>query len=73
MSYEAARDELAEIVGELEYGGATLEQALAVQERGEELTKLPALVDGAQARLDMALRPRDAGLVQHTSTRWRRC
>ena len=56
MSYEAARDELADVVRQLEQGGATLEQSLALWERGEELAKTcQAWLDGAQKRLDVAI------------------
>ena len=56
LSYEAARDELAEVVRQLEQGGATLEQSLALWERGEELARIcQRWLDGAQARLDQAL------------------
>lgn len=55
-SYEEARDELAEVVRQLEQGGATLEQSLVLWERGEELAKVcQAWLDGARARLDAAL------------------
>jgi exodeoxyribonuclease VII small subunit len=55
-SYEQARDELAEVVRQLEQGGATLEQSLALWERGEELAKVcQHWLDGAKARLDAAL------------------
>ncbi len=55
-SYEAARDELADVVRQLEQGGATLEQSLALWERGEELARIcQAYLDGAKARLDAAL------------------
>lgn len=55
MSYEAARAELAEVVGKLESGGGTLEEALALWERGEELAAIcQARLDGARARLDAA-------------------
>ena len=55
-TYEQARDELAEVVRQLEQGGATLEQSLALWERGEELAKVcQAWLDGAKARLDAAL------------------
>jgi exodeoxyribonuclease VII small subunit len=55
-SYEQARDELAEVVRQLEQGGATLEQSLALWERGEELAKVcQDWLDGAKARLDAAL------------------
>jgi exodeoxyribonuclease VII small subunit len=55
-TYEQARDELAEIVRQLEQGGASLEQSLALWERGEELaTVCQSWLDGAKARLDAAL------------------
>jgi exodeoxyribonuclease VII small subunit len=55
LSYEAARDELAEVVRQLEQGGATLEQSLALWERGEQLAEVcQRWLDGAQARLDAA-------------------
>jgi len=58
LSYEAARDELAEVVRQLEQGGATLEESLVLWERGEQLaTTCQRWLDGAQARLDEALRP----------------
>ena len=54
-SYEAARDELAEVVRKLEAGGATLEESLALWERGEELARIcQELLDGAKARLAAA-------------------
>ena len=59
-SYEQARDELAEVVRQLEQGGATLEQSLALWERGEELAKVcAAWLDGAQAKVDAALADRE--------------
>lgn len=58
-SYEAARDELAEVVRRLEAGGVTLEESLALWERGEELAKVcQGWLDGAKARLDAALSDR---------------
>ena len=55
-SYEQAREELADVVRQLEQGGATLEQSLALWERGEELAKVCQYwLDGAKARLDAAL------------------
>ncbi len=52
-SYEAARDELVDVVRRLEAGGATLEESLALWERGEALAATcQAFLDGAQARLD---------------------
>ena len=59
LSYEAARDELTEVVRRLEAGGATLEESLALWERGEELAKVcQGWLDGAKARLDKALADR---------------
>ena len=61
-SYEDARDELAEVVRKLEAGGATLEESLALWERGEELAKVcQGWLDGAKARLDAALADRRPG------------
>ncbi len=52
-SYEQARDELTEIVRQLEQGSATLEQSLALWERGEQLAAVcQQWLDGATARLD---------------------
>jgi len=54
-SYEQARDELTEIVRRLEAGGVTLEESLALWERGEELARIcQELLDGAKARLAAA-------------------
>jgi exodeoxyribonuclease VII small subunit len=59
LSYEAARDELVEVVRRLEQGGATLEESLTLWERGEELARTcQTWLDGAQARLDAALTER---------------
>ena len=55
-SYEAARDELADVVRQLEQGGVTLEESLALWERGEALARVcQSWLDGAKARLDAAL------------------
>ena len=56
LSYEQARDELVEVVRRLEAGGATLEEALALWERGEQLAGVcREFLAGARARLDAAL------------------
>ncbi|MFF0114166.1 exodeoxyribonuclease VII small subunit [Streptomyces prasinus] len=56
LGYEQARDELIEVVRRLETGGTTLEESLALWERGEELAKVcRSRLDGARARLDAAL------------------
>ena len=55
ISYEAARDELAEVVESLDDGSATLEQSLKLWERGEELAKIcQEWLDGAKKKLDSA-------------------
>ncbi|WP_298566488.1 exodeoxyribonuclease VII small subunit [Streptomyces luteogriseus] len=56
LGYEQARDELIEVVRRLEAGGTTLEESLALWERGEELAKVcRRWLDGARARLNAAL------------------
>jgi exodeoxyribonuclease VII small subunit len=55
LSYEQARAELAQVVERLEAGGATLEESLALWERGEQLAEIcQRWLDGARARLDAA-------------------
>lgn len=52
MSYEQARDELFEVVQRLEAGATTLEESLALWERGEALADTcQQWLDGARARL----------------------
>ena len=54
-TYEAAREELVDVVRRLESGGATLEESLALWERGEALaTRCQQWLDGARERLDAA-------------------
>jgi exodeoxyribonuclease VII small subunit len=54
-TYEQARDELVAIVGRLEAGGTTLEESLALWQRGEDLAALcERYLDRARARLDAA-------------------
>lgn len=56
LGYEQARDELMDVVRRLESGGSTLEESLALWERGEELAKVcRQWLDGARERLDAAL------------------
>jgi exodeoxyribonuclease VII small subunit len=56
LGYEQARDELVGVVRQLEAGGSTLEDSLALWERGEELAKVcRRWLEGARARLDAAL------------------
>lgn len=54
-SYEQARDELLQIVQRLESGGAPLDEALALWERGEQLATLcQQWLDGARATIEAA-------------------
>ncbi len=60
IPYEAAREELIEVVRKLEAGGITLEESLALWERGEELARIcQEWLDGARQRLDAAIDPDD--------------
>ncbi|GHE33215.1 exodeoxyribonuclease VII small subunit [Streptomyces vinaceus] len=62
LGYEQARDELIEVVRKLEAGGTSLEDSLALWERGEELAQVcRRWLEGARARLDSALAAREAG------------
>ena len=54
-TFEEAREELAEIVAKLEAGGLTLEESLALWNRGEEVARVcTEWLDKAQAVLDAA-------------------
>jgi exodeoxyribonuclease VII small subunit len=60
LSYESAREELIEVVRKLEAGGTTLEESLALWERGELLARTcQEWLDGARKRLDEALEADD--------------
>lgn len=55
-SYEAAREELLDVVRRLETGGSTLEESLTLWERGEELATIcQDWLDGARKRLDAVM------------------
>lgn len=55
LSYEQARDELITVVAELEQGTATLEDSLALWERGEALAaRCEEWLIGAKQRLEAA-------------------
>ena len=55
IPYGKARDELAEIVEQLESGDVGLEESLKLWERGEELVKVcQEWLDGAKARIAKA-------------------
>jgi exodeoxyribonuclease VII small subunit len=52
-SYEQARAELAAVVEKLEAGGTSLEESLALWERGEKLAAIcQRWLDGARERLN---------------------
>jgi exodeoxyribonuclease VII small subunit len=56
LGYEQARDRLVEVVRELEAGGLSLEQSLALWEKGEKLAKLcERQLEGARERIEAAL------------------
>ena len=56
LSYEQAREELVEVVRKLEAGGITLEESLALWERGEKLATLcQEWLDGARTKIDAAI------------------
>ena len=60
-SYEDARDELIAVVQKLETGGSSLQESIALWERGEELARIcQRWLDGARARLDTVVREGDA-------------
>jgi len=54
--YEQARDELAQVVARLEAGGLSLEDSLALWERGETLARLcERHLAGARERVETVL------------------
>jgi len=53
LSYEQARDELTGIVAKLEAGAVTLDDSLALWERGEALAvRCQNLLEGARKRIE---------------------
>ena len=53
LGYEEARAELLDVVRTLEQGGASLEESLALWERGERLAQVcQEWLDGARQRLE---------------------
>ena len=62
LGYEQAREELVEVVQTLEQGGLTLEETLALWERGERLAQVcQTWLDGARQRLEQVLAERSDG------------
>jgi exodeoxyribonuclease VII small subunit len=61
LSYEQARDELVSVVTALEQGGISLEDSIALWERGEALAaRCDEWLIGAKARLEAAKKNREA-------------
>ncbi|MDO4898181.1 MAG: exodeoxyribonuclease VII small subunit [Rothia sp. (in: high G+C Gram-positive bacteria)] len=55
LTYEQAREELLQVVSRMESGASTLEETLALWERGEALAqRCEQWLDGAQAKLEAA-------------------
>jgi exodeoxyribonuclease VII small subunit len=55
LTYEQARTELAAVVEQLEAGGSSLEDSLALWERGEQLADIcQRWLDGARERIETA-------------------
>ena len=62
LSYEAARDQLVDVVRRLESGQGGLEDSIALWERGEMLARrCQQWLDGARERLDDAVAARRGG------------
>jgi exodeoxyribonuclease VII small subunit len=60
LSYEQAREQLADVVRRLEAGGIPLEESLALWERGEQLAdRCQAWLDGAREKLARAMAARE--------------
>ncbi|KHL01566.1 exodeoxyribonuclease VII small subunit [Sinomonas humi] len=61
LSYEEAREQLVAVVTKLEAGGVSLEESLALWERGEALAqRCEEWLEGARRRLDAARREPEA-------------
>jgi len=57
LTYEQARDELTKVLNQLEAGSVTLDQSMALWERGEVLAqKCEQWLAGARAKLDAVLK-----------------
>lgn len=56
MSYEAAREELVQVVASLETGSVTLEESMALWERGEALAaRCEEWLGSARSKLNAAI------------------
>ncbi|MGC3994197.1 MAG: exodeoxyribonuclease VII small subunit [Propionicimonas sp.] len=55
LGYEAARDELVDVIRRLEAGSVPLSESMALWERGEKLAAIcQQWLDGAKAKIDAA-------------------
>ncbi|MFC5993911.1 exodeoxyribonuclease VII small subunit [Pseudonocardia hispaniensis] len=64
LGYEQARDELAEVVRALETGGLSLDESIALWERGEALARrCEEQLAGARARIEDVLNAAGEGDV----------
>jgi exodeoxyribonuclease VII small subunit len=62
MSYEQARDELVEVVAELETGSVTLEKSMQLWERGEALAnRCEKWLTGARDQLEKVSKKKKPG------------
>ena len=69
LSYEESREELNNVVRRLESGGLTLQESLALWERGEELARIcERWLEGARAKLAAAMDERRADEPQDPDT-----
>ncbi len=60
LGYEEAREQLLDVVRTLEQGGTSLEESLALWERGERLAQIcQDWLDGARQRLEDVIAERD--------------
>lgn len=65
LGFEAARDELIQVVRTLEAGGQSLVDSLQLWERGEELAaRCEEHLDGARKRIDSVLAQKDGGQTE---------
>ncbi|MBV8997132.1 MAG: exodeoxyribonuclease VII small subunit [Pseudonocardiales bacterium] len=66
LGYEAARDELAEMVRRLEAGGLSLEDSLMLWERGEQLAETcQRHLTGARERIESVIATREQRADAH--------
>jgi exodeoxyribonuclease VII small subunit len=62
MSYEQARDELVQVVAELETGSVTLEKSMQLWERGEALAnRCEKWLSGAREQLEKVSKNKKTG------------